>query len=125
LTSSTFDVLLGKHGDHIGGEREAVQALLRGEVDAACLIDANYLGFTQEGILPPGSARVLERTAHYDHCNFTVFQDAPSKLTPALSGASSGDVVFGPEGAAAAGPRRVEAVASWTYGWLSPARVSS
>jgi len=39
----TFDVLLGKHGDHIGGEREAVQALLRGEVDAACLIDANYL----------------------------------------------------------------------------------
>ena len=53
-----FDVLLGKHGDHIGGEREAVQALLRGEVDVACLIDANYLGFTQEGILPPGSARV-------------------------------------------------------------------
>ena len=82
----TFDVLLGKHGDHIGGEREAVQALLRGEVDAACLIDANYLSFTQEGILPPGSARVLERTAHYDHCNFTVFQDAPSKLTQRFLG---------------------------------------
>ena len=82
----TFDVLLGKHGDHIGGEREAVQALLRGEVDAACLIDANYLGFTQEGILPPGSARVLERTAYYDHCNFTVFQDAPSRPTQSFLG---------------------------------------
>jgi ABC-type phosphate/phosphonate transport system substrate-binding protein len=76
-----FDVLVGKHGDHIGGEREAIQALLRGEVDAACLIDANYLSFTQQGILPPGSARVLRRTAYYDHCNFTVFQDAPGRLT--------------------------------------------
>jgi len=76
-----FDVLLGKHGDHIGGEREALQALLRGEVDAACLIDANYLSFTQQGILPPGSARVLARTAYYDHCNFTVLQDAPDNLT--------------------------------------------
>jgi len=75
-----FDVLVGKHGDHIGGEREAIQALLRGEVDAACLIDSNYLSFIQQGILPPGSARVLQRTAYYDHCNFTVFQDAPDSL---------------------------------------------
>src|SRR5262245_41984975 len=26
-----FDTLVGKHGDHIGGERDAVRALLRGE----------------------------------------------------------------------------------------------
>ncbi len=76
-----FDTLLGKHGDHIGGEREAVQALLRGEVDAACLIDSNYLGFSQQGILPAGAARVLTRTANYDHCNFTVLDDAPADLT--------------------------------------------
>ena len=73
-----FDVLVGKHGDHIGGEREAAQALLRGEVDAACIIDGNYLAFSQEGTLPPGSARVLSRTAPYDHCNFTVLDDAPA-----------------------------------------------
>ena len=73
-----FDVLVGKHGDHIGGEREAVQALLSGEVDAACIIDGNYLAFAQEGTLPPGSAKVLSRTAPYDHCNFTILDDAPA-----------------------------------------------
>ena len=120
-----FDVLLGKHGDHIGGEREAVQALLRGEVDAACLIDANYLGFTQEGILPPGSARVLGRTRLLRSLQLHGFRGCSREADPALSGATSGYVVFGPEGAAAVGPRRAEAVASWTYRWLSPARVSS
>ena len=74
-----FDVLVGKHGDHIGGEREAAQALMRGDVDAACIIDGNYLAFTQEGTLPPGTVRVLSRTAPYDHCNFTVLDDAPTE----------------------------------------------
>ena len=38
-------MLVGKHGDHIGGERDAVRALLRGAADAACMIDANHLIF--------------------------------------------------------------------------------
>ena len=67
-----FDHLPGKHGDHIGGERDAARALLKGEADAACLIDANHLLFTQDGTLPSGSVRVLGRTAPYDHCNFTI-----------------------------------------------------
>jgi len=66
-----FDRLPGKHGDHIGGERDAVRALVRGEADAACLIDSNHLLFSQDGTLPAGAARVLARTAPYDHCNFT------------------------------------------------------
>ena len=78
METIAFDLLVGKHGDHIGGEREAVQALLRGEVDAACIIDGNYLAFSQEGALPPGSARVISRTAPYDHCNFTIFDGAPA-----------------------------------------------
>ena len=66
-----FDVLVGKHGDHIGGEREAVRALMRGEVDAACIIDSNHLLFTNEGTLSPGNTRIITQTAPYDHCNFT------------------------------------------------------
>ena len=50
-----FDVLVGKHGDHIGGERDAVNALKAGDVDAACLIDSNLLAFAQEGTLPSGT----------------------------------------------------------------------
>ncbi len=36
-----FDVGVGLHGDHVGGERDAARALAAGEVDAACMIDAN------------------------------------------------------------------------------------
>jgi phosphonate transport system substrate-binding protein len=72
-----FDLLRGKHGDHIGGEREAVRALLRGECDAACLIDGNHLLFTQEGTIRSGSTRVIAQTPPYDHCNFTVLDGAP------------------------------------------------
>jgi phosphonate transport system substrate-binding protein len=71
------DRLVGKHGDHIGGEREAASALLARRADAACLIDANHLAFVREGTLPPGSTRILAQTAPYDHCNMTVLDDAP------------------------------------------------
>ncbi|HKQ76376.1 MAG TPA: PhnD/SsuA/transferrin family substrate-binding protein [Blastocatellia bacterium] len=74
------DVLSGKHGDHIGGEREAARALISGAVDAACMIDSNHLLFINEGTLPPGATRVLAQTAPYDHCNFTALDDAPREL---------------------------------------------
>ena len=69
-----FDLLRGKHGDHIGGEREACRALARGDCDAACLIDGNHLLFVQEGSLRSGSTRILAQTPVYDHCNFTVLK---------------------------------------------------
>lgn len=71
------DLLLGKHGDHIGGEREAVEALLAGEVDAACVIDGNRLAFAREGLFAPGQLRVLLQTGPYDHCNVTALADTP------------------------------------------------
>jgi phosphonate transport system substrate-binding protein len=74
------DVLLGKHGDHIGGERDAAKALAAGTVDAACLIDGNHLAFTNDGTLAPGQTRVLAQTAPYDHCNFTILDGAPTDL---------------------------------------------
>lgn len=79
------DLLVGKHGDHVGGEREAVRALLRGEVDAACVIDGNLLAFTQDGTVPPGALRVLTTTAPYDHCNFTVLDDPSGQGTEPLA----------------------------------------
>ncbi len=78
-----FDVMVGKHGDHVGGEREAVQALLAGSVDAACIIGANQLAFAQEGLIGPGSVRILAETAPYDHCVFTLIDDAVEPLTVA------------------------------------------
>lgn len=67
-----FDVLGGKHGDHIGGERDAAVALMQKEVDATWMIDSNYQAFSQEGSLPSGETLILARTEAYDHCIFTM-----------------------------------------------------
>jgi phosphonate transport system substrate-binding protein len=74
------DLLGGKHGDHIGGERDAARSLIAGDADAACMIDGNHLLFITEGILPAGATRVLSQTEPYDHCNMTVGPAAPRAL---------------------------------------------
>ena len=70
-----FDVGVGLHGDHVGGERDAARALFAADiadrVDAACMIDSNLLLFGREGVLPAGSVRVLAQTPPYDHCTMT------------------------------------------------------
>jgi ABC-type phosphate/phosphonate transport system substrate-binding protein len=76
-TARRFDVLGGKHGDHIGGERDAALALMAGEIDAAWMIDGNHQAFSREGILPASATRIVARTGLYDHCNFTVSPGAP------------------------------------------------
>jgi phosphonate transport system substrate-binding protein len=65
-----FDVLTGKHGDHIGGERDAVLALLAGAVDMCCIYEGNHKAFMADGTLRPGSTREVGRTEAFDHCNF-------------------------------------------------------
>jgi phosphonate transport system substrate-binding protein len=72
LTVRRFDVGVGLHGDHIGGERDAARALMAGAVDAACMIDANYLLFSREGVLSAGSTTVIGETDPFDHCNMTI-----------------------------------------------------
>jgi ABC-type phosphate/phosphonate transport system substrate-binding protein len=80
LTVRRFEVGVGLHGDHIGGERDAARALVAGEVDAACMIDGNHLLFSQEGVLPAGATRVLAQTPVFDHCTMTLVDTAPAGL---------------------------------------------
>lgn len=75
-----FDVGVGLHGDHVGGERDAARALMAGQVGAACMIDGNHLLFTQEGTLPVGGTRILGQTALFDHCTMTIPDSAPVHL---------------------------------------------
>lgn len=79
-TAQRFDVLGGKHGDHVGGELDAAKALVQGKIDAAWMIDGNHLAFSSDGTLPAGQTKVLARTAPFDHCNFTVSPGAPEPL---------------------------------------------
>jgi ABC-type phosphate/phosphonate transport system substrate-binding protein len=75
-----FDVGVGLHGDHIGGERDAAAALFASDpadrVDAACMTDGNLLRFGREGTLPAGAVRVLAQTPLYDHCTLTAHGSA-------------------------------------------------
>jgi ABC-type phosphate/phosphonate transport system substrate-binding protein len=75
--SRRHDVLVGKHGDHVGGERAALQELLDGTADAAAVVDLNWELWSADGTADPARVRVLTTTAAFDHCNFTV--------TPALA----------------------------------------
>ncbi|HKT81356.1 MAG TPA: PhnD/SsuA/transferrin family substrate-binding protein [Vicinamibacterales bacterium] len=76
---SVFDVSVGKHGDHIGGERDAVRALLTRTADAACILDANHLAFGREGTIPRAATKILAQTPAFDHCNFTIIGDSPTE----------------------------------------------
>ncbi|HEY3295545.1 MAG TPA: PhnD/SsuA/transferrin family substrate-binding protein [bacterium] len=75
----SFEVLVGLHGDHIGGERDAVGALLDGTADAACILEGNHAAFLADGTLPSHATRILSRTTPFDHCNFTVLDGAPAE----------------------------------------------
>lgn len=100
FTVRRFDVGVGLHGDHVGGERDAARALVSGEVDAACMIDGNHLVFGREGTLPSGSTRVLAQTVAFDHCNMTVGSaaDAPTvdRFRDLLLGMSYADAALRP-----------------------------
>ncbi|HEY3832661.1 MAG TPA: PhnD/SsuA/transferrin family substrate-binding protein [Acidimicrobiia bacterium] len=95
FTVRRFDVGVGLHGDHVGGERDAARALARGEVDAACMLAANHLLFVREGTLAAGTTRVIAETAPFDHCNMTVGEhadgDVVARFTELLLAMDYGD----------------------------------
>jgi ABC-type phosphate/phosphonate transport system substrate-binding protein len=75
-----FDVLVGKHGDHVGGELDAFRCLERGEADASTVLDLVWRGWTKDGTADPGRFRILATTDRFDHCVFTVREDFAPEL---------------------------------------------
>ncbi|MSQ21757.1 MAG: phosphate/phosphite/phosphonate ABC transporter substrate-binding protein [Dehalococcoidia bacterium] len=72
-----FDVLVGKHGDHVGGELEALRCLQRGEADACALLDLNWNRWSTDGTANPREYGILATTEKFDHCVFTVREEFP------------------------------------------------
>ena len=105
-----FDVLVGKHGDHIGGERDAVRALIRGEADAACIIDANHLAFAREGTHPQRDGAYSRADAALRSLQLHRARWRAHRSGRPLPRAAAGDVVRRRRGPSAARPRRAEAV---------------
>ncbi len=72
-----FDVLVGKHGDHVGGELEAFRCLEKGEAHCSAMIDLNWDGWTKDGTVNASEFEILASTDRFDHCVFTVREDFP------------------------------------------------
>src|SRR5262245_60692460 len=54
-----FDVLVGKHGDHVGGERDALKCLESDGADACAMLDLNWDAWSKDGTLSPRDFRIL------------------------------------------------------------------
>ena len=70
-----FDVQVGLHGDHVGGERDAFECVRRGDADACAMLDLNWDGWTKDGTIDPHDMAIVGETDRFDHCVFTVRQD--------------------------------------------------
>ena len=66
-----FDVGVGLHGDHVGGELDAANALKDRQVSATWMLDFNFERWTKDGTLDPATVRVLAKTPSFDHCIFS------------------------------------------------------
>jgi len=75
LVIERFDLLVGKHGDHVGGELEAFRSLERGEAAACAMLDLNWDGWIRDGTIDPGVFDVKASTEQFDHCVFTAGAD--------------------------------------------------
>ena len=71
LVVQCFDLLAGKHGDHVGGELEAFRSVERGEAAACAMLDLNWDAWTRDGTIDPGAFEVKASTERFDHCVFT------------------------------------------------------
>jgi ABC-type phosphate/phosphonate transport system substrate-binding protein len=75
-----FDVLVGKHGDHVGGELDAFRCLERGEASASAMLDLNWDRWSKDGTADATTFRILATTDRFDHCVFSVRSDFPAEV---------------------------------------------
>jgi ABC-type phosphate/phosphonate transport system substrate-binding protein len=67
-----FNIGYGLHGDHIGGERDALEALKKGDIDVSICVDLNYEAWKKDGTIDESQIICFEKTPEFDHCIFTV-----------------------------------------------------
>ncbi|MBL1149835.1 MAG: phosphate/phosphite/phosphonate ABC transporter substrate-binding protein [Armatimonadetes bacterium] len=69
-TVKNFNVGVGLHGDHVGGELDALKDLMAGDSDAATVLDLNWERWCADGTADGERLRVLGTTDRFDHCIF-------------------------------------------------------
>ncbi|WP_416148961.1 phosphate/phosphite/phosphonate ABC transporter substrate-binding protein [Salipaludibacillus sp. HK11] len=74
-TEKMFNIGVGLHGDHIGGELDAIKALMAGTVDAAVALDLNWDAWIKDGTIDENQLVCIETTELFDHCIFVAQPD--------------------------------------------------
>jgi ABC-type phosphate/phosphonate transport system substrate-binding protein len=70
-----FDIGVGLHGDHVGGELDAMKALMAGTVDASVTLDLNWEAWKKDGTVDENRLVCIDTTDLFDHCIFTAHPD--------------------------------------------------
>lgn len=66
-----YDIGVGLHGDHVGGELDAAKGMVNGDTQASWMLDLNYNTWVKDGTLDENQITVLAKTPHFDHCIFS------------------------------------------------------
>jgi len=83
VTIRRFDVGVGLHGDHIGGERDAFECLKAGAADACAMLDLNWDAWVADGTIDANAFARVGETDRFDHCVFTVRADLDAAVEQA------------------------------------------
>ena len=85
-TDKRFDIGVGLHGDHVGGEKDSMMAMVNGEVDATFCLDLNYDAWINDGTIDKNEVEVLAKTDYFDHCVFTFTPETSDEDIKELDG---------------------------------------
>jgi ABC-type phosphate/phosphonate transport system substrate-binding protein len=78
-TEKRFDIGVGLHGDHVGGELEALKSLTAGELDASLTLDLNWENWKKDGTADENKLTLIGATDFFDHCIFVGRPDFPKE----------------------------------------------
>lgn len=70
-----FDIGVGLHGDHVGGEKDAMYAMIDGKTEASFVLAPNFEAWLKDGSVDENVVEVLAKTENFDHCLFSAHQD--------------------------------------------------
>jgi phosphate/phosphite/phosphonate ABC transporter binding protein len=88
MTTTCFDMDVGKHGDTGTSEVEVLRAVAAGEADAGAIGDQYWARALAEHLVDDSKVRAIWTSPEYCHCNFTVRDKADaakfSRWTEAL-----------------------------------------
>ncbi|WP_100398812.1 phosphate/phosphite/phosphonate ABC transporter substrate-binding protein [Bacillus sp. FJAT-44742] len=74
-TEKLFNIGIGLHGDHVGGELDAIKALSAGAVDVSVVLDLNWEAWKKDGTIDENQLVCIDTTEVFDHCIFVAHPD--------------------------------------------------